>query len=192
ASSDPDSPLPPHQRRVSAVSHQANEADVLLSMMEHPGSFATVVVKTLKGYFMLRTGKEEQEVFNAVVLPVAKALEADPGVLNFPLCWTMCQCVHAFLLRKGCHAAAGGMDKIMRPLRSALAYSNSACGVALKVFGVYAGKGTAVAPHNGLFSSSAPSPPRTSVSVSRDVGREGAGSASHSRGGGGGGSGGGS
>lgn len=67
---------------------QANEADVLLSMMENPGSFAMIVVKSLKGYFMLRTGKEE-EVLSTVALPVAKALEADSGVLNFPLCWSM-------------------------------------------------------------------------------------------------------
>lgn len=68
---------------------QANEADLLLSMIEDPGSFAIVCVKTLKGYFLLNSGAE-QEVLDTVALPVAKALEADPGVLHFPLCWNMC------------------------------------------------------------------------------------------------------
>lgn len=67
---------------------QANEADILLSTMEDPGSFAVIVMKTLKGYFLLMRGKEE-DVLDAVAKPVVKALEADAGVLNFPLCWNM-------------------------------------------------------------------------------------------------------
>lgn len=58
-------------------------------MIEDPGSFAIVCVKTLRGYFLLTKGAE-QEVLDTVAMPVAKALEADPGVLNFPLCWNMC------------------------------------------------------------------------------------------------------
>lgn len=62
----------------------------MLSMMEDPGSFAMVVVKTMRGYFLLLHGKgKEQEVLNCIARPVAQALEADPGVLNFPLCWSM-------------------------------------------------------------------------------------------------------
>lgn len=57
-------------------------------MVEDPGSFAIVVMKTLRGYFLLLKGRD-QEVQEAVGLPVARALEADPGVLNFPLCWHM-------------------------------------------------------------------------------------------------------
>lgn len=58
-------------------------------MIEDPGSFAIVCVKTMKGYFLLANGTD-QEVVDTVALPVAKALQADPGVLNFPLCWNMC------------------------------------------------------------------------------------------------------
>lgn len=57
-------------------------------MVEDPGSFAIVVMKTLRGYFLLLKGRD-QEVQEAVGLPVARALEADSGVLNFPLCWHM-------------------------------------------------------------------------------------------------------
>ncbi|CAM9141393.1 unnamed protein product, partial [Ectocarpus sp. 8 AP-2014] len=96
--------------------------------MEDPGSFAVIVIKTLKGYFLLMKGKE-QVVLDAVAMPVAKALEADPAVLNFPLCWTMCQCVTSFLRRKGCHSVAASMDAIMQPLRMTLAYANACCGV---------------------------------------------------------------
>lgn len=61
----------------------------MLSMIEEPGSFAIVCVKTLRGYFLLTKGAE-QEAVDTVAMPVAKALEADPGILNFPLCWNMC------------------------------------------------------------------------------------------------------
>lgn len=57
-----------------------------MSMIEDPGSFAVIVMKTLRGYFLLLKGKE-QDVVELVALPVAKALEADQGVLHFPLCW---------------------------------------------------------------------------------------------------------
>lgn len=66
--------------------NQVDEADLLLSMVEDPGSFAIIVMKTLRGYFLLLKGKD-QEVQESVALPVAKALEADHGVLHFPLCW---------------------------------------------------------------------------------------------------------
>lgn len=75
-------------------------------MMEEPGSFAVIVMKTLKGYFLLIKGKE-QAALDAVAIPVAKALEADPAVLNFPLCWTMwvhvcaCVCVDLWLVASG-------------------------------------------------------------------------------------------
>lgn len=59
-----------------------------LSMIEDPGSFAMIVLKTLRGYFLLLKGKE-QEVMEFVALPVARALAADNGVLCFPLCWHM-------------------------------------------------------------------------------------------------------
>lgn len=67
---------------------QADEADLLLSMVENPGSFAVIVIKALRGYFLLLRGRD-QEVQEAVSLPIAKALDADNGVLNFPLCWHM-------------------------------------------------------------------------------------------------------
>lgn len=67
---------------------QSDEADVLLSMVEDPGSFAVIVMKTLRGYFLLMKGCE-QEVLELVALPVSKALDADHGVLHFPLCWHM-------------------------------------------------------------------------------------------------------
>ena len=67
---------------------QADEADLLLSMVEDPGSFAVIVMKTLRGYFLLMKGRE-QDVLDMVALPVYKALEADHGVLHFPLCWHM-------------------------------------------------------------------------------------------------------
>lgn len=57
-------------------------------MMEDPGSFGVIVMKTLRGYFLLLKGRM-QEVYETVALPVAKALEADHGVINFPLCWHM-------------------------------------------------------------------------------------------------------
>lgn len=73
---------------VVLVIRQSDEADLLLSMVEDPGSFAVIVMKTLRGYFLLMKSRE-QEVLELVALPVAKALEADPGVLHFPLCWHM-------------------------------------------------------------------------------------------------------
>ncbi|CAM9268884.1 unnamed protein product [Ectocarpus sp. 6 AP-2014] len=146
ARASPQQPVP----TMATLGTMANEAELLLSMMEDPGSFAVIVIKTLKGYFLLMKGKE-QAVLDAVAMPVAKALEADPAVLNFPLCWTMCQCVSSFLRRKGCHSVAASMDAIMQPLRLTLAYANACCGVALNVVGVYAGKGITVTPVSGLF-----------------------------------------
>ncbi|CAN0350008.1 unnamed protein product, partial [Ectocarpus fasciculatus] len=146
ARASPRKPMP----TMATLGAMANEAELLLSMMEDPGSFAVIVIKTLKGYFLLIKGKE-QAVLDAVAMPVAKALEADPAVLNFPLCWTMCQCVSSFLRRKGCHTVAASMDAIMQPLRLTLAYANACCGVALNVVGVYAGKGITVTPVTGLF-----------------------------------------
>ncbi|CBJ27453.1 conserved unknown protein [Ectocarpus siliculosus] len=84
ARASPQQPVP----TMATLGAMANEAELLLSMMEDPGSFAVIVIKTLKGYFLLMKGKE-QAVLDAVAMPVAKALEADPAVLNFPLCWTM-------------------------------------------------------------------------------------------------------
>lgn len=73
-------------------------------MIEDPGSFAVVCVKTMKGYFLLTNGAE-QEVLDTVAMPVAKALEADAGVLNFPLTWNLCVkktrcycCVHTLCM----------------------------------------------------------------------------------------------
>ncbi|CAM9683379.1 unnamed protein product, partial [Sphacelaria rigidula] len=134
---------------LASLASMADEADLLLSMVEDPGSFAIVVMKTLRGYFLLLKGRD-QEVQEAVGLPVARALEADSGVLNFPLCWHMCQCVSAFLHRRGVHAAATGMERIMEPLRQTLVYSSTCCSVALDVFDVYAGKGTSTT-GSGIF-----------------------------------------
>ncbi|CAM9515696.1 unnamed protein product [Pylaiella littoralis] len=177
----PDKPLLP----ISTLEKIANEADLLLSMIEEPGSLALVVLKTMKGYFLLLRGKEkEREVLDCIAKPVAKALGADPGVLNFPLCWTMCKCVCAFLRRKGCHALADGMDDAMLPLQPTLAYANLRCRVSDKVNDVYSGK----APDLSCFPSAAnahhsrnghghghgitpgfpTSPPRTPASVSVD------------------------
>lgn len=59
-------------------------------MIEDPGSFAVVLIKTLRGYFLLMNGAHtEQEVLETVALPVAKALEADTGVLYFPMSFVM-------------------------------------------------------------------------------------------------------
>ncbi|CAM9635704.1 unnamed protein product, partial [Choristocarpus tenellus] len=129
------------------------ESHQLLEMMENPGALSIIVIKTLRGYFLLMNTGTDKKVMEEVAMPVSKALESDQGVLHFPLCWHMCSCISAFLKRMNQSTAAEAMDTHMEPLRPNLSFAGCCCSVALDIFSVYAGDSNiSRMPNNGLFS----------------------------------------
>ncbi|CAM9723035.1 unnamed protein product, partial [Discosporangium mesarthrocarpum] len=172
-------PLP----TLAELANMVDEANRLVGMLDDPGVMTTIVIKTLRGYFMLMSialretgghqegvgramqgGEEKEERLNEekvvkeVGIPVADALDADQGVLHFPLCWQLCRSVSAFLRLKGQVERADGMDHHMSAIKDKVPFADICSSIILRVFHTYVGPNPSSRgvepPRAGLFTHS--------------------------------------